>query len=110
MSINFWPPLQSVAYSRIAQRILYTFDLEVLKHTFLLGGLLYTQYRERIEEIVSAIVLPPFESTYLRKVVHLVLPTKIQKQLVGVVLALGFEIKTWFDCHKYMVREDNLDL
>ncbi|GFX85808.1 uncharacterized protein TNCV_2472101 [Trichonephila clavipes] len=110
MSINFWPPLELMAYSKIAQRILYTFDLEVLKRTFLLGGPLYTEYRERIEEKVSAVVLPPFETTHSSEVKHLVLPTEIQKKLVGIVMALGFEVKTWFECHKVIVSAGDLNL
>ncbi|GFR14967.1 uncharacterized protein TNCT_227221 [Trichonephila clavata] len=119
MSINFWPSLQFIAYARIAQGILYTFDLEVLKRRFLLGGLYYTQCMERIEKMVSVVLLPVYprtvsclsvERTKFVGVKYLPLPNEIQKKLVGVVMALAMEIKTWFDCHKYIVRDDNLDL
>ncbi|GFY63661.1 uncharacterized protein TNIN_314901 [Trichonephila inaurata madagascariensis] len=114
MSIKFWPSLELIAHARIAQGILYTFDLEVLKYT-----LLSTLYIRPISKKISEIVLPTYCATFLRLtaarrnpedsiIVHL--PPKVQKQLRGIVIALGLEIKLWFQSHRFMGRDNNYNL
>ncbi|PRD23198.1 UNVERIFIED_CONTAM: hypothetical protein NCL1_47061 [Trichonephila clavipes] len=119
MNINFFPPLQLIAFVRIAQGILYTFDLEFLKRNFLLGGLVCSVYIQRIQQKVSVIVLRHYSTRFLQssgtpgetdQVQHLNLPNEIQKQLVGIVSALGFEIVNWFECHKGIMLQADHDL
>ncbi|GFY74970.1 uncharacterized protein TNIN_220761 [Trichonephila inaurata madagascariensis] len=96
MNIKFWPSLELIAHARIAQGILYTFDLEILKHTFLI-----TEYIQPIAKKISEIVLPTYCATFSRLtaarrnpedsiIVHL--PPELQKQLTDIVIALGLEI------------------
>ncbi|GFY70775.1 uncharacterized protein TNIN_271371 [Trichonephila inaurata madagascariensis] len=119
MNINFFPPLQLIAFARIAQGILYTFDLEFLKRNFMLGGLVYPVYTQRIQQKVSVIVLRHYLIRFLQpsgtpgkidQVKHLNLPKEMQKQLVGIVSALGFEIVNWFEFHKGIMLQADHDL
>ncbi|GFR14970.1 uncharacterized protein TNCT_227241 [Trichonephila clavata] len=118
MTIKFWPSLQHIACVRIAQGILYTFDLEHLKRS-LLGGLQNTEYIEPITKKIFEIVLPAYCATFSRstaarksseeaKFVHL--PPQIKRQLGGVIFSLGLEIKLWYECHRFIERNYNLDL
>ncbi|GFX18815.1 uncharacterized protein TNCV_4143361 [Trichonephila clavipes] len=114
MNNKFWPSLELIARARIAQGILYTFDLEDLKRTFL-----NTEYIQPIAKKISEIVLPTYCATFLRLtaargkpedsvIVHL--PPEVQKQLRGIVITLGFEIKQWFESHRFVGRGDNHNL
>ncbi|GFY67012.1 uncharacterized protein TNIN_250711 [Trichonephila inaurata madagascariensis] len=121
MSIKFRPSLELIAHARIAQGILYTFDLEDLKRTFLeeSKGPGDTEYIQPIAKKISEIVLPTYCETFScltaprRKPEDLIivpLPPAVKKQLKGIVIALGLEIKQWFECHRFIVRRDHHDL
>ncbi|GFY53965.1 uncharacterized protein TNIN_126621 [Trichonephila inaurata madagascariensis] len=114
MRIKFWPSLKLIVHARIAQGILYTFDLEDLKRAFL-----HTEYIQPIAKKISEIVLPTSCATFSRLtaarrnpedtiIVHL--PPEVQKQLRGIVTALGFEIKQWFQSHRSIMKDDNHNL
>ncbi|GFR14960.1 uncharacterized protein TNCT_227191 [Trichonephila clavata] len=119
MNIKFWPSLELIAYARIARGILYTFDLENLKRTFLENRPVDTEYITQIAKKISEIVLPTYCSTFLRltaarrkpeDVIMVHLPPEFVKQLRGIVIALGLEIKQWFKSHRFTVIGDNHDL
>ncbi|GFR14969.1 uncharacterized protein TNCT_227231 [Trichonephila clavata] len=119
MKIKFWPSLELIAHARIAQGILYTFDLEDLKHTFLEGGLRDSEYIAPITKKISEIVLPNYRATFCRltaarrkpeDVIMVHLPPEIKRQLRGIVVALGLEIKQWFRSHRFIVRGDSHNL
>ncbi|GFS50159.1 uncharacterized protein NPIL_10111 [Nephila pilipes] len=109
MDLKFWPSLQLIAYARVARGILFTFDLEILKRDFMYEGRINQSFGQHIEERVSAISVPLFEATFKQlkfksskstdQHSYLPIPNKIQKQLVGVVLALRLEIASWFNSH-----------
>ncbi|GFS91041.1 uncharacterized protein TNCV_2120261 [Trichonephila clavipes] len=112
MSIKFWPSLELLIHARIAQGILYTFDLEDLKRTFLEEGPGYTEYVQEIETKISEIRLPSYSATFSRltaarkkseDVINVPLPPEVKKQLRGIVIALGLEIKQWFESHRFIV-------
>ncbi|GFX18803.1 uncharacterized protein TNCV_4143241 [Trichonephila clavipes] len=114
MSIKFWPSLELIAYARIAQGILYTFDLEDLKCAFL-----NTVYIQPITKKISEIILPTYFATFSRPtparrnpeditIVHL--PPKVEKQLRGIVIALGLELQQWFESHRSIVEGGNHNL
>ncbi|GFR14959.1 uncharacterized protein TNCT_227181 [Trichonephila clavata] len=119
MIINVFPSLQLIAYARIAQGILYTIDLGRLKCTFLEGELGDTEFIQLIAKKISEIVLPTYCSTFSRLtaarrkpedvlIVHL--PNEVKQQLRVTVIALGLEIKQWFESHRFIVIGDNYDL
>ncbi|GFX22418.1 uncharacterized protein TNCV_3600501 [Trichonephila clavipes] len=118
MSIKFWPSLELIARARIAQGILYTFDLEDLKRTFLEEKPGDTEYIQQIEKKISEIHLPSYWATFSRLtaarkktedvIVHL--PPEAKKLLGGIVIALGLEIKQWFESHRLIVRGDIYNL
>lgn len=113
MSIRFWPPLQLLTSAKIAQGILYTFDLKILKYGFMPIGRAHN-YIQQIEEKVSSIILPvtsntePTNSTDEQK--EKFLPKEVQKKIVGIVMTLTLEIVNWFECHKNIIFNDNLYL
>ncbi|GFY70776.1 uncharacterized protein TNIN_271381 [Trichonephila inaurata madagascariensis] len=118
MNINFFPPLQLIASVRIAQGILYTFDLEFLKRNFMLGGVMYPIYNQLIQQKVS-VVFRLYSIRFLQpsstpgetdQVKHLDLPSEILEQLEGIVSALGFEIVNWFECHNGIMLQADHDL
>ncbi|GFR14943.1 uncharacterized protein TNCT_227111 [Trichonephila clavata] len=111
MGISFWPPLQLIAYTKIAQGILYTFDLEILKYGFTSVGL-YQNYVLQIEKKVSSIILPVNTSKRdpIKAARRPCLPIEVQKQVVGLVMVLSLEIENWFDCHKSFLFGDDLYL
>ncbi|GFU07145.1 uncharacterized protein NPIL_680231 [Nephila pilipes] len=91
MNVRFWPSLQVIAYSRVARGILYTSDFSEISY-FHIGCSISDDYIRRIKNKVSTCEVPYFEA-------NLPLPTKIQEQLVGVVLSLGREVRSWFLTH-----------
>ncbi|GFS56130.1 uncharacterized protein NPIL_436921 [Nephila pilipes] len=93
MNITFWPPLQLLAYSKIAQAVLYTFDIDALKDDFMLGGYFSDDYAQKIKCKVSSIPLS----------------TAIQQRLVGIVLTLGTEVVKWFRSHEDILRDTKLN-
>ncbi|GFY67011.1 uncharacterized protein TNIN_250701 [Trichonephila inaurata madagascariensis] len=118
MTIKFWPTLQLVACVRIAQGIIYSFDLEHLKRS-LLGGLQNTEYIEPITKKILEIVLPAYcarfsHLTAARKNTEEVkivpLPPQVKKKLGGIIFSLGLEIKLWYECHRFIEHKFNLDL
>ncbi|GFQ83785.1 uncharacterized protein TNCT_357741 [Trichonephila clavata] len=117
--VLFWPSLQLLAYARITQGILYTFDLETLKYKFIPEGLIRTDFIQQVEEKISTIVVTVSAETFLRLsavpaemdgVIHMVLPTKFQKQLMGIVIAMRLELKKWFKAHDVILHDDDLHL
>ncbi|GFR03641.1 uncharacterized protein TNCT_173541 [Trichonephila clavata] len=94
MTIYFWPTLQIIAYARLAQAILYTFNLEILKRRFILHMSVYPTYSKAIEEKVNQRSLPP----------------AVQKKLVGVITSLAWEIYNWFECHGHFFEYNSFDL
>ncbi|GFT68977.1 uncharacterized protein TNCV_1804871 [Trichonephila clavipes] len=94
MMIDFWLTLQLIAYARLAQSILYTFNLEILKRRFMLHLNVHPTYLKAIEEKVNKIILP----------------TVVRKKLVGVVTSLAWEVHKWFNCHGHLFQDTNLDL
>ncbi|GFX18834.1 uncharacterized protein TNCV_4143551 [Trichonephila clavipes] len=114
MNTKFWPSLELIAYARIAQGILYTFDLDDLERTFP-----NIKYIQTIVRKISEIVLPTYCATFSRLnaarrnpedqiIVHL--PLEVQKQLRGIVIALGLEINKWFESHRFIMQEDSCNL
>ncbi|GFY47080.1 uncharacterized protein TNIN_265991 [Trichonephila inaurata madagascariensis] len=119
MSIKFWPSLELLTHARIAKGILYTFDLEDLKRTFLEEVPGYTEYVQEIETKISEIHLPTYCASFSRltaarekseDVKFVPLPLRVRKQLRGIVIALGLEIKQWFESHRFIVRGVNHNL
>lgn len=105
MVISFWPPLQLIAYARVAHGILYTFDLEIMKSNIFKDRYLQRRdFIQKIEQKVSVIILSSEE------VKHTFLSCEIQTQLVSTVMVLRSEIKKWFECHSYILHDDDLDL
>lgn len=118
MTISFFPSLQLIASAKVAQGILYTFDLEIMKSEFLTFWD-QMQYIQQIKEKVSVITLPKFEDTFSRlsiaptkseKVKHLILPAEIQEQMVGLIMALQLEVKHWLESHSFISRCSELNL
>lgn len=119
MDVRFNPTLKQMAFARVARGILYTFDLETLKLKFTNLGRVRDDYILQMETKVSNIVIQAFEETFKHlsvsprkseEVKYLILPTSMQKRLVGVVMALGQEIKNWFVRHSFILRDNNLKL
>ncbi|GFY68985.1 uncharacterized protein TNIN_14661 [Trichonephila inaurata madagascariensis] len=94
MTIDFWPTLQLMAYARLAQSILYTFNLEILKRRFMFHLNVRPTYLKAIEEEVNKRIIP----------------TVFRKKLIGVVTSLAWEVYKWFDCHGHFFQDSNLDL
>ncbi|GFR14957.1 uncharacterized protein TNCT_227171 [Trichonephila clavata] len=94
MPIDFWPTLQIRAYASLAQAILYTFNLEFLKERSMAHMNVYPTLTNAIEE----------------KVNQRIIPTVVQKKLVGVVMSLAWEVYKWFDCHEHFFPDTYLDL
>ncbi|GFY67013.1 uncharacterized protein TNIN_250721 [Trichonephila inaurata madagascariensis] len=94
MILDFWPTLEVIAYARLSQAILYTFNLEFLKRRFMLYLNVHPAYSKAIEE----------------KVNRRIIPTVVRKKLVAVVTSLGWEMYHWFDCHGHFFQNNNLDL
>ncbi|GFT16856.1 uncharacterized protein NPIL_184911 [Nephila pilipes] len=99
MNVRFWPSLQVITYSRVARGILYTSDFSEIIN-FRIGGSISDDYIRRIRNKVSTCEVPYFEAN------HLPLSTEIQEQLVGVVLALGREVRLWFLSHLFLDVQD----
>ncbi|PRD21353.1 UNVERIFIED_CONTAM: hypothetical protein NCL1_51964 [Trichonephila clavipes] len=111
MNTKFWPSLQLIAYARVAQGILYTLDLDDLKHKFQIERR-GCNYIEEIDEKLSEIVLPTYSEIFSRltaarrnpeDVINVPLQPQIKKQLRGIVIALGLEVKQWFKSHEFIL-------
>ncbi|GFY43230.1 uncharacterized protein TNIN_437301 [Trichonephila inaurata madagascariensis] len=111
MRISFWPLLQLIAYTQIAQGILYTFGIEILKYGFIPEGL-YQNYVLQIEKKIGSIILPVNTSNLdpISSAKRTCLPIEVQEQLVGLVMTLSLEIENWFECHTGILLRDNLYL
>ncbi|GFR21504.1 uncharacterized protein TNCT_604381 [Trichonephila clavata] len=119
MRVKFWLSLELIAHARIAQGILYTFDLEHLKRTFMEEEPGDEEYVTLIAKKISKIVLPTYCAIFSRltaarrnpeDVIMVHLPPEVKKQLRGIVIALGLEISQWFESHRFIVIGDNHDL
>ncbi|GFY43229.1 hypothetical protein TNIN_437291 [Trichonephila inaurata madagascariensis] len=76
-----------------------------------------------VREKVSSIVIGAFEATFRHlsvspnkadEIKETLLPPKVQKQLVDIVMVMGLERKhcvcVWYQVHKFIFRTDNIDL
>ncbi|GFR14965.1 uncharacterized protein TNCT_227211 [Trichonephila clavata] len=66
MRVKFWPSLELIAHARIAQGILYTFDLVHLKRTFMEEEPGDEEYVTLIAKKISKIVLPTYCAIFSR--------------------------------------------
>ncbi|GFY63658.1 uncharacterized protein TNIN_314871 [Trichonephila inaurata madagascariensis] len=120
MSFKFWPSLKIIAYARIAQGILYTYDLEKLKRNFPEKRRRNKKYMKEIDDTTKKISFPYLSETFKRLdaaarrnpegVKAVPLQPKIRRQLRGIVLTMGLEIKKWFISHKSIMKDGKHNL
>ncbi|GFQ92211.1 uncharacterized protein TNCT_211 [Trichonephila clavata] len=94
MNIIFCPSLQLLAQVRIALKLLYKFQFQIVRTDFqgAFGGM-GRFYRESIHRMVRLIRAPDF----------------IRRSIAGIVLALATEVAKWYDCHKDLLPLANID-
>ncbi|GFS56132.1 uncharacterized protein NPIL_436931 [Nephila pilipes] len=107
MGIVFQPTLQHIAYVKVARGVLYAMDMGMWTNRLVTLESVMNDYAKIIQEKISTIILPVTVFTLRRlaykqinstdKQKYSTLPTKIQKTLAGIVMALGLEIVSWYN-------------